>query len=455
MSVEALTISAVVSEGPTALRRLYGRGITARDFPIYQDEFRWIERRLAVRKPVNRRVFRQKFPEFEWGVSQESIEDLAVSLKEERAFEDMNEMLRTLSEELEQDNALDLAVQAREMITTITRSHAPSSDVDLDGDIDEVMEEMRQGLVLAKQGLTLGIPTGIDFLDHHWGGLMPGTFTEVLGRTGEGKSYKTMIFAWTAKKNGYKVGVFTPEFNKHQVRCRYHTLASADPQTKLDLALRNSFRNRALMHRRGFNIKAYQRFLEYMNEMPGRVHLLSGTHMAEKMSVGYIEDRLVELELDLVIVDPIYLLKPIRETREGNNWQEVAWTAEALHHLSEQYNIPIVFTNQANDKMGGKDDAPHKSSGFGSQQMTHLSDYVLGVKHRSDENLMMCRGTKSRFGEDFRYDMTFYANTGVFKVLTPLRGNYFNGHDDASEDDLRVMVDNAIRESEEETVTDA
>ena len=449
MSVEALTISAIVKEGPAALRRLYGKGITAKDFPVYNEEFRWVEKRLALRKPVNRRTFRAKFPDFEWGVPQEDIEDLAVELKEERAFDELASIMASVGDQLERDNALDIAVAVREQLTMLTRAHAPVSDVDLDGDIDAVLEEMRQGFLLAKQGMTLGIPTGINFLDHHWGGLMPGVFIEILGRTGEGKSLKTMIPTWTAKKNGYKVGVFTPEFSAHQVRCRYHTIASADAKVKADLGLAHSFRNRALMFRRGFNIKAYQRFLEYMNEMPGRVHLLSGTHMAEKMSVGYIEDRLVELELDLAIIDPIYLLKPVRETREGNQWQEVAWTAEALHHLSEQYNIPIIFTNQANDKKQ-RDDAPHKSDGFGSQSMTHLSDYVLGVKHISDENRMICRGTKSRFGQDFRYEMDFFANTGVHRVVTPLDGSYFNGHDgDKDDEDLKQLVATAIGKEDE------
>lgn len=450
MSVEVITISCIVDEGGSALRRLYGKGITAKDFALYETEFKWIEKRLALRKPLNRRVFRQKFQDFDYMPPRgETIDDLAYLLKEERAYEELNTFLSTLSEELQPDNALDLAVQGRELLGALTRKHAPMSDIDLDGDIDLVVEEMRQGMILAKQGLSVGIPTGIPHLDHHWGGLMPGILVEVIGRTGEGKSYKTLMFSWAAKKQSYKVGVFTPEFNAHQVRCRYHTLASADPQVQKDLQLERSFRNRALMFRKGFNLKSYQRFLEYMNEMPGRVHLLSGAQHGEGLTVGYMEDRLVELELDLLIVDPIYLVKPVRTTSEGG-WQETAWTCDAVHQLGERYNVPVVFTNQANDKKSGRDDAPHRSDNFGSQGMTHLSDYILGVKHVSDENRMICRGTKSRFGEDFRYEARFFANTGVFKTTTPLKGDYYNGHhEDAKDDDVRQMVERAITGGED------
>lgn len=447
MSVETLAIAKLIEEGGAGLRRLYSSGISAQDFSLYEDEFRWVERRVYQRKPLNRRTFRQKFPDFEWnGVPSEEIADLAAELKEERAYEELTKVLSTIGDSLEPDNALDLAIQMREHLADVTKKFHPLADVELDADVLGVIEEMRKGMALAKAGLTAGIPTGFAHLDHHWGGMMPGVFIEILGRTGEGKSLKINHMGWTAKKNGFKVGMFTPEFNEHEARCRYHCIASADRKVQAEVGLERSFRHRALLFRHGFNLKTYQRFMEYLRDSPGRMHLLSGVHMRDKMSVGYIEDRLVELELDLVLVDPIYLLKPVRTTRDGNGWQEVAWTAEALHHLSEQYNIPIVFTNQANDKQKGsaREDAPHKSDTFGAQAMTHIVDYVLGVKHVSEENHMICRGTKSRFGQNFRYDLALYANTGVIKEKTPLKGSYFNGHEDKDDEELKEMVANAV-----------
>lgn len=446
MSAEALTITAVV-EDPAALRKLYAGGISYRDFPEYEEEFRWIEKRLGSKKTVNRRVFRQKFPEFEWpGVPKESIEDLAAELKEERAFEEVNAIVATFAETLERDNAVELATQMRERLSLVTRHFLPMSDIDLD-DWQDTIAEMKQGMLLAKQGIDPGIPTGFAHLDHHLGGWMPGQFIEVLGRTGEGKSLKTTRFGWTAKKHGFNVGMFTPEMSKHEVRSRYHTLASADKDVQKAVGLERSFRNRALFFRRGFNLKMYEKLCRHLKEdYQGSFHMLSGLHRAEKMSVGYIEDRIVELELDLVIVDPIYLLQPVRTTQSGNEWQETAWTAEALHFLSERYNIPIIFTNQAH-LANAKDDAPHKSDNFGAKGMLHLADYVIGVKHISEDNRMIVRSSKSRFGEGFRYEVKFYANTGVIKELTPVVGSYFNGKDhDVEEDELEAMVKQAVGE---------
>lgn len=443
MSVEALTVAAVVEDGAPALRTLYAAGVTSRDFPIYEEEFEWIEKRLSRRKTLNWRVFRQRFPDFEKVIPSEGVKDLAAELKEERAFEEVNALIATISERLEKDTALDLAVEAREALSVITRQHSPMSDFILE-DWREDIEEMRRHMRAAKAGAPIGLKTGFIHLDHHLGGMLPGQTILVLGRTGEGKSLKVAAMGLNAKLQGGNVGIFTPELSKHEVKCRIHTLASARPEVQKAVGLERSFRNRALMFRRGFNLKSYQRFCEYFETLPGKMHLLSGTHRAEQMTVGYIEDRIVELALDLVIIDPIYLLRPVRVYKD-NPYATIGSIAEAVERLAETYNIPIVVTNQAHRQGGAQGDAPHKDRSFGSDLPAQLSDYVLGVKHISDENKMICRCTKSRFGQEFRYEIDLYANTGVIRERTPLAGNYFNGKDaDVDDDELREMVKGAV-----------
>jgi len=441
MSTEAMLLSALVEGGASALRSIYGKGVTANHFAVYEDEFKWVESRLARKKPVNRRIFREKFPDFEWmRTKDEDIGELALELKEECALAEVNGLISMLAEQMEKDNVLELAVSARERLAQITRAHSPLSDIDLD-EWQHTIRQMRQGQILAKQGQTLGIQTGINFLDYHWGGIMPGQFIEILGRTGEGKSYFTTIIAWMARKAGNKIGIFTPELSEHEVKCRYHTIASADKDIQEAIGIKHSFRNRALMHRHGFNLKSYQRLCEYLDELPGRIRLLSGSGMAEKMSVGYIEDKIVEYELDLAIVDPIYMLKPVRFSSEDNTYQETMWVAESLHMVTEHLGVPIIFTNQAHLD-GNRGDAPGKEKSFGAKGLLHLSDYVLGVMHISEEHRMICKSSKSRFGESgFRFDMDLVANTGHWKVTTPLSGSYFNGN--PSEDLKREYVANA------------
>lgn len=427
MSAEALLLSAIVDEGTNALRKVYAAGVSADHFVVYDEEFQWVERRAARKKPITLRALKEQFSDFEYQRAKgETIDDLVDELRREVALAEMNEIITSLAEQTNKDNVLENLVEARERITAVTRAHSPMGDVDLDADVDGVIEEMRQGQLLARNGQSLGILTRIPQIDYYMGGLMPGQFIGLNGRTGSGKSYVLMKLGWAARKQGLNVGLFSPEFNAHEVRCRYHTLASADKDVQAACGLERSFRNSLLMRRTEFSLASYRRLLDYLHEMQGSYHLLCGSGQKDQMSVGYIEDRLIEYQLDLVLVDPIYLLKPVRLHREGNVYQEVAWIAEHLHRLGEQYEVPIVFTNQAHLD-GNKGDAPNLKDSFGAKSLLHISDWVLAVQHMSEENKLVVKANKGRFGETFRFTATFVADSGYFEMETPPPTGYRNG----------------------------
>jgi replicative DNA helicase len=447
-SLEVLAISAVIAEGAAGLRKIYAEGVTKHDFPIYEDEFTWIEERLSAKKTMNKRVFLERFPDFEYLVPDSRIQDLAKELKEERAFEEINSLASSMVENLTKDNALDVANQVRDRLSLVTRAHMPRSDEWIFGDWQEHYDTMKQALVLHAADETIGIPTGFSRLDFQWGGFQPSETVLVLGRTGEGKTYVVMQFAWVASKYGYRVGIFSPEMVKSRARNRMHTLASADSDVQAACGLPSSFRNTALNRRKGFNIKQYRRFVEYMASLPGDVMLFSGVNRKGGMSISYIEDRVAEIGFDLLIVDPIYLLRPPRTFRD-NPFAEIGAIAEGLERIAEEYNIPIIITNQANRVGGPKDEAPHKDRSYNSDVPAQLADYVIGVKHYSDDNRILVRCTKNRWGENFAFEMYFNANTGVFKDMGPLPNHsLYNGSDDAGHDELSRSIYSAIKKED-------
>jgi replicative DNA helicase len=282
------------------------------------------------------------------------------------------------------------------------------------------LKEMRREIEAQRAGARpSGLSTGIEDLDRNWGGLLPGQLILLLGRTGEGKSYKALKFALSAKLQGATVLVFTPEMSPHEVRCRLHTLASALPEIQQACGLRHSFRNKDLLHRRpSFSLAAYERFCRHFKEeLPGKIRLIAQTRRGEQMSVAYVQDRIEALAPGLVIIDPIYLLKPVQTYRD-NPYMEVGRTCEAIEQLCERYNIPFVITNQSH-RQGSLADAPDKNKSFGSDIPAQLADYVLGVKHISEAHVMHCRCTKARWGDTFRYQMRFNANTGTLYVQEP------------------------------------
>lgn len=448
MSVEPAVLTALVEKGKSGLKQLYREALTADDFIVYREEYDWIDHRLSAHHIVNPRIFRQRFPDFDWTSSTEPISELLATLKNERIFTEARVLVESMAYQLNVENAREIVEQAREEIAKIARLHNPHSDSLMEGDVETQIKEMRAGLLLAKNGKPVGISTGIAHLDFHWGGLLPGRMYVMLGRPGSGKSFLIDKFVWEAKKAGLTAGLFSPEMNLHEHRCRIHTLASAEKEIQDELGLKKSFRNRALMERRGFNIKHYTRFLRYIEQMPGKMHLLSSIHRGTKMTVQYIESRIDDLGLDVVFIDPIYKLRSVR--KRGSQWEELGELADAVQDLAESRNIPVVITNQAHRQGGASGDAPHKDRSFGSDVPIQEADHVLGVLHISEENLLKLRCTKSRFGQDFDVAVRFFANTGVMRPLTPLPSHsYLNGSDNPTDDEMNQIMVAAQRALEE------
>lgn len=457
MSVEASVVAAIVEEGTSGLRKLYQAGLAAKDFPSYEDEVQWIEQRISNRKPVNPRIFRQRFEDFDWLPTKERLHDLLEEFRQERAFIDLNTLIETVTNELEVDNAVDKAEFMRDNLSEITKLYSPKSDVLLAGGYEQHLEEQKQIRALRLAGVPPGVPTDIEHLDHHWDGLGNGRMIVVLGRPGEMKSILTTKFGWAAMKRSYRTVMFSPEMNAREHRCRLHTLASADKDVQAALGFEHSFRNRALMNGIGYNIKRYRKFCEYLEGLGGEIILITGTHRRDKMSVGFIESKIADLGPDLVIIDPIYKLKPTRQRM--SKVEEIGDISDSIEDMSEMFNIPIVVTNQAHRQGGGNERAPHKDKSFNSDVPIQEADHVIGVKHIEEEHRLLLRCSKSRFGKgNFHFEMKVWPNTGVMYETSSPKGSYFNGKDeDADDEELSDIVDRATKPKRKsrEAISDA
>jgi replicative DNA helicase len=426
VSVESFLIAELVAEG--SLQKAFQAGLTEQDFDVYDEEFSWIVLQAEKRLPINTRRFKKKFPDFEFVRSGDRIQDLIEELKQERAYISVRSALDETEIDLDHETAIEKATQLRELLGDVIRLHAPASDSLIKSDYHSHLEEQKRISILRENGETIGIPTGLKNLDHHWGGLQGGFLYLVLGRPGDAKSMLQAAFATSALLDARRVGFFSPEMNERQHRCRFSTLLSADPQIQKALGLKGAFRNRALMDGQGYNYKAYKRFLEYVETLPGEIILFTQKYRRDKMTASYIESRIDDLGLELVIVDPIYKLKNKR--RRQLRHEEIQDVVDSLQDLSKGYNIPIVISNQSlRAQWGQRGEAPTKDSSFGSDAPVQEADTVIGVKHFSEERMMRLACTKNRYGDTFRFDVAFWPNIGRMEDVTPITGDYFNSYD--------------------------
>jgi len=430
MSVESYLISALVEEGSPKLA--LQAGISGGDFEIYDEEFDWLVTRAEKRQPVSPRLFKQRFPEFDYLLAQEKVADLVDELKRERAFVAVSsavDEIFTGEDPISSENAVEKAIQLREVLHDVLKLHAPHSDVAFKADWHSAYERMRNVWLLRELDENYGLPTGIAHFDFHFGGLQKETSYLFLGRPGDAKSFTMAKLATEAAWAGARVGFFSPEMTRHQHECRFWTLYSAKQRIQHDLGLKDAFSNRALKDGYNFNLKKFKSFLEWLDaNLKGEIHLFTQKYRREKMSVSYIESRIEDLNLDLVIIDPLYKLRAPR--RRMTKWEELSEITDCLVDLSHTYNIPVVMSNQANRALVGKREiAPGKDSSYGTDAPVQEANCVIGVKHFSEERLMQYHCTKNRDGEEFRCKCRFLPNRGVLEDITPLRGEFADGYD--------------------------
>lgn len=418
MSVEALVLTELVRDGSP--KKMLKAGIMPEDFELYDEEIEWVMQQHDRRKPITIRRFKKQFPDFEIVQTTEKIGDLLEELKAERAFVAISSAIDEISTNLDHENAIEKAFELKEILQGVIHTHGQITDVMLKGDWEHHFKEMKRVHLMREAGMTPGIPTGLANLDYHLGGWRGGRLHLVLGRPGDAKSYFIAKACVEAMLDGRRVGLFSPEMDEMEHQCRISTLVSANKLVQEACGLTKSFRNRALMDGDGFDLKAYRRFLKWMNkEIEGEIVLFNKKHRREKMSVGYIESRMQELGLDMIVVDPLYKLRPPKKRQLKH--EDLGDITDQLQDVGHAYGVPVIVTNQAHRQGGSRDKAPDKDTSFGSDAPVQEATFVMGVKFFEDEQVMQIRCTKSRFGPAFHFDVKMNPNTGYMKDLTEIK----------------------------------
>jgi len=450
MSVEAYVIAGLSSEG--SLKKAFQAGLTGDDFEICDEEFEWMLERIETKQPITPRAFKAKFPEFDFIVSgEETLNDLIQELKKERAYIAVSSAIDELlggEDPMDPDNVLDKLDSFHEATAHVRSSTGSGSYVWIGGSWEEAYQKMKNLSIIRDNGEIPGIPTGQAHLDLHWGGLQGETTYVYLGRPGDAKSFSLAQLAVECSWNGYRAAVFSPEMTEWQHRCRFYTLLSAKREVQEALGLTGAFQNRSLREGRGFNLKKFRRFLQWIeSDCPGEIALFTMKYRREKMTVPYIRSQLKDMGADLVIIDPVYKLKPPR--RRMARWEELGEITDGLVDLAHEFNIPVVLSNQANRALvGSRDDAPSMNSSFGSDTPVQEADAVIGVRSFSEERILKYSCTKNRYGERFKFSARFLPNHGILSDITPMNDEYSRGFDTEKLEQLEAELENETNEND-------
>lgn len=441
MSVESFVIAACVEEGSP--KKALQAGISVVDFQLHDEEFGWLMSQVERKRPINWRRFQETFPEFERVIPNERLQDLCDELKREAGYNALVTALDQIANELSPENVIEQAEFLREVTGDIVRVHSPMNDVIL-SDSRAYLKRIKELGMLRENGIPPGIPTGIKTLDAHWGGLQNGRAILVLGRPGDSKSFFQAKLCVSAFMDGRRSGLFSPEMNEDEHRARLATLLTALPEVQEELGLHKAFRNRALMDGTGFNYKTYKRFWQWFDSQPGEIVLFNRAHRRQKMSPAYIDSKIGDYGLEMIVADPIYKMRSGVKGLKG--WEELQAITDQLVDMAEIHGIPVVMSNQAQRQQGNRGDAPHKDNSFNGDAPVQEADHVVGVKHITEEHKLILRCTKNRFGQDFRVDCKFVPNIGILEDVSYREFDYYRGNEDGSDDKNKSEIEDLERE---------
>jgi replicative DNA helicase len=217
-----------------------------------------------------------------------------------------------------------------------------------------------------------GIPSGYKKIDQATGGWQAGEFSLVLGRPGMGKSILLLNFGYNAYKLNYNVVYVTIEMPLIQQRSRFTSLVTKVAYNKIKLPHLLSDEEVELIERKMKKIKEEHKNYFWLVDAP------------QNCNSQFIDSRISAFEnvsgkkVDLLIIDPIYLMTP-SDKKSEDPVGTISWD---LKLLARSRSIPILGASQFNREshkrhLHGKE-VDSMDAAF-SDKLGHNTDNMMGI----------------------------------------------------------------------------
>ncbi|QZE10500.1 DnaB-like dsDNA helicase [Mycobacterium phage ScoobyDoobyDoo] len=225
--IERMMISKMVGDHK-AINRLWDMGMRSDVFenPINRTVFEWIIeywQGTAMQQAPTWVVMEHEFPSVKIDHNvEESTEWLVSTLRRRYVTAQADRMLEEAARTLDEDPLASLS-RLWQSAYDVTEKVAPrTSRIDM----AENIEQRRQELEARRQAQGAGVPYGLDMIDQHTGGLLPGELCGVAAFTKVGKSWMLCHSAIQAHLAGLKPIVFTLEMSIKEMAHRIDAFAS-------------------------------------------------------------------------------------------------------------------------------------------------------------------------------------------------------------------------------------
>ena len=236
-----------------------------------------------------------------------------------------------------------------------------------------------------ENGESPGLPTGIQVIDQHTGGLRDGELWVVGAKTSGGKSIFMLQVAIEALRENKRVAIFSLEMGAGEVvgrmiSCGWH----------LNIG--------EIMNPRGLTKGAIGKIQAAAEELrQSQLMVCDLADLSMESISGHCQRLADSAPLDLVVIDYIQLVTAPR-IKGQNREQEVAGISRACKQLAKRLRCPVMTATQLNENGKSRE----------SRAIEHDADVVWLIDPPCDRgistfNAWKCRNGKR--GEQFRAEM--------------------------------------------------
>lgn len=349
--------------------------------------------------PPSMQVVKERYPKFEFEISQDSIDYLIdnfiVKVKRRLA----NSFLMDLAEIADDpDKSMDIDLHFLDVsrqLATVVPSVQVARFSDMGGRIKTYHEEREKG---SPWGIKMGIPA----LDERTMGMQPHELVVCAGWQGVGKSTLMQFVAFNSYLQSKKVLFISLEMESRAILRRFDSMAA-------ELTYRD-------LKRMELGEDALARWQQYADEAAqNRDHqdIIIIDRIGSRTPIGIFSET-VRHKPDIVVVDYISLLEAPRAAGE-KSWQQIGHISRELKLNARTLLIPVVAaaqTNRDSVREGVKLETIAFSSSIGMD-----ADIVLGMNQDEDmraEKQMEVVMVKNRDGPPGRVTMNWDMETMQF-----------------------------------------
>lgn len=299
--------------------------------------------------------------------------------------------------------AIDFMVSSS---TKLIKDQGRVKDTDLVLDYDERVEKLREQIARNEDGQTvLGIPTGIDPLDFHYGGFQPGDLVVLIGWTGSMKSWLARLFAVRAWQAGYRPLVISLEMNKFQEGYRFDTIVSGG----------EGFRNSQLSHGRDVDPEEYYKWVKTNFEGKQSFYLVTNEGL-DAVDQNMVQAKIEQYNPDLVILDYHGLFDDAHGG--GNETERAKNLSKDFKRMAVKYQLPIIDIAAVTMEQNAQATrAPELHEIAWSRQLSYDADLVVTVFRQPGSQILEVAAKKNRRGDLFAFELQWDIDRGVIQPM--------------------------------------